>query len=499
MSQIFQKRIYWLIFFLYIILLVIIGFHHEQWADEALAWIIARDYSFSHIFIENTKYEGHPFVWYFILKIILSTHIAPPEKMYNWIFIISIAFSGLGIYLFLFKSKFPMIIKCLFPFTFYIFYQHGIIPRNHTLVFPLLAIIACFYLKRLKHPYIYCVLLALLFNISAFTFPIAAVLIIFWIIDIYKNKETYSIKKYIIPIFILLVVGILTAIHMIPPTDSPYCLSIDFSANKFIDHLWRIAHIYIPISEKTKNIPIIIICLVITTIIYTVVMKVYCKNLTQRLLFISINSVLYFVFLALVLKYWHMGYALSVLIFTCWILSEENNITEIPIKKYPVFYLCILYILTYYIVGNIQCCIWDIKNNYSASKEVAQFIRNYNLTQYDINGLGFKTLAINAYFEKNIFYNYPNIANWCSKPSDKEIYLQRSQKHTPIIILSTFDTEEYNDIIDSLKSDYNIYLFKATNIGLNYKSGCYEDDNLYLYIDKNYIENIPNLPELYSQ
>ena len=179
----------------------IVGYHHEPWADEAQCWLISRDLSYSDIFFNETKYEGHPFVWFFIEKtfIKIGTLFISSTKLYNWVFILPLFFSSVGVYLFLFKSNFPMIFKISFPFTFYIFYQYGVIARNHCLAFPVLALIATIYPKRFKHQYIYLVSLVILANVSAYVFAITCILAIFFIIDILKDKlgfKTVALQPY---------------------------------------------------------------------------------------------------------------------------------------------------------------------------------------------------------------------------------------------------------------------------------------------------------------
>ena len=55
-----------LVFLVYIALLSVIILHHEPWADEAQAWILARDCSPINLIFKNLRYEGHPPLWYLI-------------------------------------------------------------------------------------------------------------------------------------------------------------------------------------------------------------------------------------------------------------------------------------------------------------------------------------------------------------------------------------------------------------------------------------------------
>src|SRR5215472_9725730 len=41
--------------------------HHEKWADEAQAWLIARDLDLRTIWFHELRYEGSPGLWHTIL------------------------------------------------------------------------------------------------------------------------------------------------------------------------------------------------------------------------------------------------------------------------------------------------------------------------------------------------------------------------------------------------------------------------------------------------
>ena len=107
----------YIIFILFAFLTFFVGFNHEPWADEAQSWLIARDCSLYDILFTRCSYEGTPFLWFFVLKFFISIGLS-----YKYFFVISWLFSCFGVYLFLFKSKLPAVIKTLVPFGFYIFY-----------------------------------------------------------------------------------------------------------------------------------------------------------------------------------------------------------------------------------------------------------------------------------------------------------------------------------------------------------------------------------------
>ena len=67
MNKLNNKYFFLFILILFITLVFIVGYNHEPWADEAQCWLICRDNSLINI-LKETKYEGHPFIWFFIEK-----------------------------------------------------------------------------------------------------------------------------------------------------------------------------------------------------------------------------------------------------------------------------------------------------------------------------------------------------------------------------------------------------------------------------------------------
>lgn len=492
-----QKYIYIAVFILYIFLVFIVGYNHEPWADEAQSWLIARDNGFWAIF-QETKYEGHPFIWFFIVKIFIKTFsvFMDSVKLYNWIFILPLISTSIGVYLLLFKSKFPALVKIACPFTYYIFYQCGIIARNHCLCFPMLAIIAVFYHKRLEHPFLYILLLILNANICAYLYPISIVLLIFFFIDYYKNKNELNIKKYHLSLLTGMLFLGLTAIHMYNPSDCYFWEGINYGWDIFHRTLTLIASIYYPAHYFGIST---MISLVMTALLFITLMKLYCRNFYQAALFLSLNIPLYIVYNFIYIQYWHYQYSFIILLFTCWILTDINNIDHIPFKKNILLYVLTLFTFGYYIISNVVISYYDFKNDYSGSKRAAAFIKKYNLQDYEIIGLGMKSVGLQPYFDKNLYSNYIGSTHFSWHNEFFQKYNENKNKITPIIVLVDYDTfidydSEYNNFLNDIQDDYDIYYYKGEMRGLNYKKGNRELNSYIIYVDKN-LSNTLNINE----
>ena len=117
--------------------IVVVGFtlqYHEKWADEAQAWLIARDLSLRAIWFHELRYEGSPGLWHTILWI--AQHLF--HAKYGALGYIGMAGATAGAALLIFKAPFPRIIRWPLAFTYFMVYQYAVISRPYTLL-PLFA------------------------------------------------------------------------------------------------------------------------------------------------------------------------------------------------------------------------------------------------------------------------------------------------------------------------------------------------------------------------
>ena len=144
--------------------IVVVAFtisYHEKWADEAQAWLIARDLDLRTIWFHELRYEGSPGLWHTILWV--AQHVF--HAKYGAISYIGMAGATAGVALLIFKAPFPRIIRWPLAFTYFMVYQYAVIARPYTLL-PLLAFAAAILFKDIRHPERMTVVLVLLANLS---------------------------------------------------------------------------------------------------------------------------------------------------------------------------------------------------------------------------------------------------------------------------------------------------------------------------------------------
>jgi hypothetical protein len=118
---------------------------HEPWADEAQAWLIARDLGIPGI-LHQMGYEGSPPLWHLLLWGLARLHLP-----YAALGAVSITLVGAGMYIWLRWSPLSTPVRLLLPFAFYYQYQYAAVARSYALsTFLAFAAVALWRAKPLR-------------------------------------------------------------------------------------------------------------------------------------------------------------------------------------------------------------------------------------------------------------------------------------------------------------------------------------------------------------
>ncbi len=452
------KKYTWkiIIIIIFTILVLSLSNTHEHWSDEAQSFLLARDNSITELFY-YMKYEGTPPLWVIIIKIFILL-----GGTYSTFYILPIIFSVIGLIIFEFKINAPWYIKVLFPFTYFIFYQYTIVVRSYCLVFPLLMIIACIYDKRFDKPILYAIILFIFMNISLHTIVISGSLYLLFLIDIF-NKKMYKNTKIKIACVLIFLELLLTSICTLPYSDCSFRPN-----NK--TKIWHV------ISEITIGSSFVPWCEIIITIaILIILLKSGIKHeYKEYIRFLILFGPVSLIYLILTYQVWHVG-ILALLLFVYFIINNKIN-TNVFIK---LLFCCIF---IFQINWTISSCDYDFYNNYSASKNVANFIKKNGYEDKVIYGLGYGVTSIQPYFNKNIFTNYnTDKAFYFWKFNNgymkKELYDFKAN----VYIIQNLYKKTYINLIQDLekRDDYTKYEFYGATYIKNY---IYEDGGYVVYI-----------------
>ena len=345
------------------VFLTILGIYfHETWLDEAQAWLIAQNLSFPEL-IDYLKYEGHLFVWYTILMPFAKLGAPYPITMQiiNWLF-------ALGTVLVLWKkAPFNSVVKVLITFSVPICYQYAVIARCYSVGIFLLFLLLVYYKDKLKHPYLYPILVFLCANTSVMClFPASALGILFFIDYIrsnryfYKQKEFYFI--YFVVIFSIWFIGLqlLGGEEMTKVLNPGRAPTFNWIINTYSEN----ALLYIFKSF-----------IVVGWIVYPLL--VFRKNINVIFFFICTTAGLYLLFYFVYSgRHWHYYFFYIYLIGSLWLFNLRIAQKDFFTKCLNIFFILVS-IASVYLASNSYNM--DISNIYDSAAKFAKKIKIKNL------------------------------------------------------------------------------------------------------------------------
>lgn len=197
-------------------------------------------------------------------------------------------------------------------------------------------------------------------------------------------------------------------------------------------------------SISSNNIPLA----VISVVIYVYMLFKY-NSLEDSIKIITLFMPLILLLMMLHCQMWHISVLFEILFIVL--------IKDIDKKLVKIFITAMLLIQ---ILWNIQSVSFDYNSLYSPAKEVADFIKQ--IDDYEnkkIYGINYMPVAIQPYFEKNIFENYnTDKANYCWSTSNGYDTFKEVEKNMPdicIIPITVFnkDIENPDAISKYIKGD----------------------------------------------
>ncbi len=177
--------------FLYCVGHMLMFLVHEPWFDEALAWLIARDSSIYEILFVTPHFEGHPALWHLIL-VPFAKLGAPYELSLS---LVSLLFSGLAMGLFIYKAPFKRIIRITIPFTYYQFYQYGVISRPYCMMMLAFVLMALTFKNKNENPGRFVLAIWFLCISSAYGIVIAGGICVAWLVEMLISASKQSNNK----------------------------------------------------------------------------------------------------------------------------------------------------------------------------------------------------------------------------------------------------------------------------------------------------------------
>ena len=453
---------------------LIIGYFHEPWSDEAQSWLIARDQTVKDIIFFNASYEGCFPLWILIVKVFISFGLS-----YEYINIISTLIVVIAMYVFLYKTDIKPVVKVIFPFTFFVFYQYNIIARNYSLLVLAFMILLSLYDKRHIKSASYFALLAFTSMISFHGMLISGCLFFELLVEeILKFKKDKNINKKVVLFSIGLILIYLFEIYVLFPRQE-LLMAMNFE-EPFKDNF---LHILVKICAVTTN-SFFLFLNIISVVFLSIVWFLVKKHNQNRMAF-NLMEILMIIQLFLIRAASHHIGILFLIIIVELLLNKNNKIIEI---------LTVI-VLVLYMILNVIACFNEVNGNYSGAKEMAQYIKQIeDFEKEDVYAVGYKTTAILPYFERNIFDNRKDAYYlWSSDNLELSLYVYfyenmnydtffKEGKYPKYLLIQNYNLTNKDKKIREKIERSKLYQLKYETEGDNfYKASSSETEGYILY------------------
>lgn len=206
----------------FVVLAVVLALRHELWRDEWQAWLIARDSRSLGEILTNTRYEGHPPLWYFVLwgAARVSRHVFAMQ-------LVNVAIGSATAAVVLWRAPFSRGVRAALVFGYFPLYEYGTIARSYGLGLLLLVSVCAVASRRPRRPVAISVLLGLMMLASAHALLVATAVAGALVLDaaIERRRAGHSMRPspgLCAGAAILASAFVWSIVQITPPSDGAY-------------------------------------------------------------------------------------------------------------------------------------------------------------------------------------------------------------------------------------------------------------------------------------
>jgi hypothetical protein len=427
-ARIIERRLEYFSFALFVTLTAVTVYYHEPWSDEANSWLLGRDVSLFQLWTRLMHYEGTPGLWQTLLHVLMRVGLP-----YSGMNIFSASLGCAAAWVFMRHAQLATPIRLLMPFTFYLFFQYSVIARSYCLLPLLLFLCATFYTRATEKPGLVTLLLCLMAGVSVHGMIVSGAIAISLLWNArgsWKQINQTSRKKLVFLALTYIVVTSLLAWSAWPAPDVMFAKVRDYSFDHLLDTTREtLSNAYT--GEWISSLAVVLCSLPF----------LWCGRAIAMFL---ISGLALFVFNAYVYaNVWHEGMPFLAWLFAMWIAGQA-------VKPKWIAILGLIAMLS--VVGAqgywaFQTAAYDWTSPYSGSRTAARYLRENNIVQAGIEGFGFAGVALQPYFDRNIFPNFRDggpsgYYDWSEDYRNFDGLDDLPQTHPEYVIVGYKDDEE---------------------------------------------------------
>jgi hypothetical protein len=380
--------------------------YHEKWADEAQAWLIARDLDLRTIWFHELRYEGSPGLWHTMLWV--AQHMF--HARYGAIGYIGLAGATAGAALLIFKAPFPRFIRWPLAFTYFMVYQYAVIARPYTLL-PLLAFAAAMLFKDIRHPERMTVVLVLLANLSLHGTIIAGGLGLAYLVEAVQSWRTLEPRvrtRYQICVAVMALTFLLIIIILKPTPDvEEFVMKAKFARLPPAIQ----AQAATPTEKVTEALSGAFLDYTVPSVLFAALVGVWCYMRRKFLAFAVPVGGLIALYAVVHGTAHHQGAAFVAAITALWIAWPASH----ERRAFAVRERCATNAVMALLLCLCAVNLWDsavvIKREYlypySGAEDAARYLKSVGADRTPMFGFLAGVVGVEPYFDKNIFVNMP--------------------------------------------------------------------------------------------
>lgn len=386
----------WFAFVAWLLCVSAVAWHHEPWGDEARAWLLARDSSLAELFITYLRYEGAPPLWHLLLM-----PFAKLGAPYWTMTALSVASAACGVWLLLFKTRLPLALVMILPFTYWFFYQYAVVARNYCLVLPTALLVALAYPKRYIRPWLWFGALALFASVSFHTLLIACGVIVAETLGALapsskRDRSKIQTSLQVVAAWTLLILAL--AWILWPAAD---CTQLNFTSFRPKGALYDIAGGFAWDNDWTLRARLSLLGLLLSFAFLAAMVRQAALRGILWLSLISSGPLVCFYSLRAPLPY-HGG------IFACWVLalvvlSTSTEPINVKHRANPILILLVGVIIAYQLWWALWSSAYDLGHPYWPAAAIAPFIEQRIAEGRSMEAVDWSTTSVLPYLSKNPF------------------------------------------------------------------------------------------------
>jgi len=382
--------------------------YHEKWADEAQAWLIARDLDLKTIWFHELRYEGSPGLWHTILWVVQHVFHLP----YAALGYLGVAFAIAGVAVLLYKSPFPWYVRWPLAFTYVMVYQYAAIARQYTML-PLLCFLVAILYKDVQHPGRMTAVLVLLANTSLHGALLAGCFALLYLMEAIKawpNLDEKLRNRYFICAAVMVFAFLFLFIILKPPGDTEEFVIKRLNA-QLPEAVKQQIHMPTPQRKGSALISGAYLDYLVPSLLFLALTVAWFFT-RRRLLTFALPAGMLIALYSAVHGYPHHHGALVIATITAlWIAwpTESEQHSFATRQRWELRGMVGL--LLVFCAVNICDAAVVIRREYlypySGAKDAADYLRSVGAERFPMFGFVYGVAGVQAYFDHNIFVNMP--------------------------------------------------------------------------------------------